>query len=348
MTTSVDDLPFAYGGPSGSGDIRCSPEDFMVDEIPVMTADGRGEHCLLRLQKRGSNTDWVAGQLARLAGVPRRDVGHAGLKDRNAVTRQWFSVRLAGKPEPDWTRLESDHIKVLEVARHSRKLRVGALRGNRFRIRVRNFIGDPGNLRRRLQQLENGGMPNYFGEQRFGHQGANLAAARDMFSQRRRVGRQQRSYYLSAVRAMLFNQVLATRVAAGSWNCALPGERLVLEGTRSSFVAATVDDDLLARLRSMDLHPSGPLYGLGEADSSADAAAVEAAALVGMDDWLNGLRDAGLKSERRPLRAVVGRLRWTLQSESLQLEFSLPRGSYATVMLRECLIYRAVGLAAGG
>ena len=142
------DLPFAFGGPPVGGEIRCRPEDFQVDEIPAFTADGSGEHCLLQIEKRNCNTDWIAGRLADLAGVPRRDVGYAGLKDRNAVTRQWFSVRLAGRAEPHWGKLDGETIRVLETVRHGRKLRIGALRGNRFRILVRTLQGDTGALQR--------------------------------------------------------------------------------------------------------------------------------------------------------------------------------------------------------
>lgn len=335
------DLPFAFGGPPAGGEIRCRPEDFQVDEIPAFTADGSGEHCLLQIEKRNCNTDWIAGRLADLAGVPRRDVGYAGLKDRNAVTRQWFSVRLAGRVEPHWGELDGETIRVLETVRHGRKLRIGALRGNRFRILVRTLQGDTGALQQRLQQISRFGIPNYFGEQRFGHAGGNVAAAKEMFAGRSgRVSRHKRGLYLSAARAMLFNLVLAARVEAGSWDRALSGERLMLEGSRSSFLVAEPDEQLLARLRDMDVHPTGPLWGGGENHTRAQAASLEAAVLKGEAVLREGLEAFGLKCERRALRAVAGQLRWSLQGQLLSLDFSLPRGSYATALLRECVDYR--------
>lgn len=337
----VADLPFAFGGPPVSGQIRSRAEDFQVDEISTVAADGSGEHCLLHLEKRNSNTDWVAGRLARLAGVPRRDVGYAGLKDRNAVTRQWFSVRLAGRAEPDWSELECDEIRLLASARHGRKLRLGALRGNRFRILVRAIHGDTDALRQRLQRIARYGIPNYFGEQRFGRDGANLRAGGALFAgQPGRVKRRQLGLYLSAARSMLFNRVLAARVRAGSWDGLLSGERLMLDGSRSTFLANEIDDALLVRLRRMDVHPTGPLWGKGDSDNSAAAAALETAALRGAEAWCAGLESFGLKRERRALRAPVRQFQWSLRETVLRLDFDLPRGSYATALLRECVDYR--------
>jgi len=321
-----------------TGVIRAIPEDFRVDEVLPFVPDGEGEHALLQIEKRNSNTDWVAGLLARHAGVPRRDVSYAGMKDRNAVTRQWFSVRLAGRPAPDWSALDSPALRVLQHSRHGRKLRTGALTGNRFQLRVRELQGDGARLAQCLGQLADRGMPNYFGSQRFGHDGANLEAALALFEGRlRRIKRQQRSIYLSAARSLLFNRVLAARVAAGNWDQALPGEWLMLDGSRSGFRLELLDETIRQRLARHDIHPSGPMWGRGDPVAADQAAALERTVLADAATWRAGLEAAGLKQERRALRAPVRELEWTLEKDQLLLSFFLPKGSFATSLLRECV-----------
>lgn len=337
----VSELPFAFGGPPCTGVIRAVPEDFLVDEISLFDPDGEGEHLLLRIEKRNTNTEWVAGLLARHAGVPRRDVSYAGQKDRNAVTRQWFSVRLAGQPEPDWRELDCSEIKILESARHGRKLRTGALKGNRFTIRVSEFDGDQSALKKCLARVEKEGVPNYFGEQRFGREGGNIASAEALFrGELKRLKRQKRGIYLSAARSLLFNRVLAFRVTSGSWNTPLPGERLMLDGSRSSFLAEQIDSELEQRYHSMDIHTSGPLWGQGDVMVSGKIAELEAAVVENEALLREGLERYGLKMERRALRMPVSDLNWSIQGTLLTLEFSLPKGSFATSFLRECVSYR--------
>lgn len=337
----TSELPFAFGGPNCSAVLRTEPEDFRVDEVSLVEASGKGEHLLLQIEKRNSNTDWLAGRLAELAGVPRRDVSYAGMKDRRAVTRQWFSVRLAGRPEPDWSAVESHEIRILHTTRHSRKLKRGALRGNRFFIRARQLKGDTGQMMECLQALAERGMPNYFGEQRFGHEHANLDCALAMFSAVAvRLTRQQRGLYLSAARSLLFNKVLAHRVASGSWNHSLPGERLLLDASRNSFVADSVDAEVLRRLASLEIHPSGPLWGKGDPPVGIEVGRLESEILAPLGQFRQGLEMAGLNQERRALRARISDLDWSIAGDQLELSFYLPKGSYATALLRECLDYR--------
>ncbi|MFQ5645181.1 MAG: tRNA pseudouridine(13) synthase TruD, partial [Thiogranum sp.] len=211
-------LPRAYGDTLGPATIRTQPEDFRVTEIPLVTPDGAGEHCWLYIRKRNSNTPWVAGQLAGFAGVSPRAVSYAGMKDRHAVTEQWFSVQLPGKADPDWQAIDNDDFQVLEAKRHSRKLKTGALRGNRFRLLLRGVVADPARVQARLEQLRRG-VPNSFGPQRFGRQGENLVQAERLLARpKARVSRNKRSIWLSAVRSALFNRVLTARIEAGNWN----------------------------------------------------------------------------------------------------------------------------------
>jgi tRNA pseudouridine13 synthase len=331
--------PAAWGGPAASGRIRTAPEDFQVFEVPLVAPCGEGEHCWLQVRKRNSNTPWVAQQLAKFAGVPPSGVSYAGMKDRHAVTEQWFSVQLPGRPDPDWQSLQGDDFQVLRAHRHQRKLKTGALLGNRFRLRIRAVDGDLQMLEQRVAQVAQGGFPNYFGPQRFGNGGSNLDEAARMFRQpRRRVARARRGIYLSAVRSALFNRVLAARVADASWNQAMPGEALQLEGKSACFVADIPDDDIRRRLQALELHPTGPLSGDGESLCRAAALAFEQNLLHGWEDWIEGLRRARVETARRALRAVARDLHWRYEGNgSGVLSFYLPAGCYATSLLDEII-----------
>jgi len=333
-------LPFAFRTAQATGVIRSTPEDFLVEEMPSALPDGAGEHVLLQIEKRNSNTDWVAGQLARYANVPRRDVSYAGMKDRHAVTRQWFSVRLAGRLEPDWCALVSEEFKILQHDRHSRKLKIGALKGNRFTIRVKDFVGDAGALAETLAKLSELGMPNYFGEQRFGIDGENLEFAKKLFNgELGKVPRQKKGFYLSAARSYLFNLVLAERVRRKNWNQPINGDRFILDGSRSSFLADQIDDELVRRIAEHDIHVSGPLWGRGDIKVGGDAAVLEQSVLEAEHLLQGGLVQFGLSMERRALRASVHQLSWSIDDGVLTLCFELPKGVFATALLRECCDY---------
>jgi tRNA pseudouridine13 synthase len=315
------------------------PEDFQVREVPLVTPDGSGEHCWLQVRKRNSNTTWVARQLAKFAAVPLSAVSYAGLKDRHAVTEQWFSVQLPGRPDPDWHSLQDADFQVLSARRHSRKLKTGTLKGNRFELWIRDLHCDPLLLAQRIGQVSAGGFPNYFGTQRFGRDGNNLDEAARMFRQpRRRIARAKRSIYLSAVRAALFNRVLAARVDNASWNHARPGEALQLEGRSACFAADSPDADIQRRVEALEVHPTGPLCGAGESLCRGSALAFEEELLRGCESWIEGLRSAGVTHARRALRCVPRDLHWHAEgSDAGLLSFFLPAGSYATSLLNELL-----------
>ena len=337
LDTAIHALAYAWGKPAATGHIRQHPEDFQVTEIPLLEPDGEGEHVWLWIRKRGENTLYVAEQLSTLAGVHPRQVSFAGLKDRHAVTEQWFSVQLAGKDEPLWETLNSGTLTVLRHARHSRKLRRGALQGNTFRITLRDITGDTGALEHRLGVIAREGVPNYFGEQRFGRNGSNLQTADRLFNNPKlRLSRNKRSLILSAARSLLFNQVLSARVNAGNWNAALAGDAMQLDGSHSYFIAGTIDADLMERLATQDIHPTGPLHGRGENPSQGACRELEATVLADHANWCAGLEAAGLQQDRRALRLRVTDLVWQWgASGELLLTFSLPAGAYATSVLRE-------------
>jgi tRNA pseudouridine13 synthase len=343
LDQAIHSLSYALGKPAASGRLRLSPEDFRVTEIPLLEPGGEGEHVWLLIRKRRENTHQVAGQLARFAGVHSRAVSYAGLKDRQAVTEQWFSVQMPGRDAPDWAAMDSDTVTVLRHARHSRKLRRGALKGNRFSIMVRDVSGDAAELEQRLLAIGIEGVPNYFGEQRFGREGANLHSAQRLFaSPRLRLSRNRRSLALSAARSLLFNRVLTRRVADASWNTPLVGDAMQLDGSHSFFIAGETDAGLLDRVRSMDVHPTGPLYGRGENPARDDCLELERSLLAGYPAWCAGLEAAGLKLDRRALRLRVQDLTWRhCGVADLLVEFSLPAGAYATSVLRELFLVSA-------
>ncbi|MEO6226415.1 MAG: tRNA pseudouridine(13) synthase TruD [Thermomonas sp.] len=330
-------LAHAHGAPVLEARIRTTADDFRVDEIPAFDASGAGEHLLLTVEKRGMNTSFAAKRIAQWAGVPDSAIGTAGMKDRHAVTVQRFSVWLPKRVAPDIDTLHSVELRVLEHAWHARKLPRGALAGNRFVLVLRNVVGDRAAIDARLQAIAARGVPNYFGEQRFGRGGGNVATALGMFAGRR-VKREERSMLLSAARSELFNRVLTTRVVAGSWDGGLEGEVWVLNGSRSVFGPEPFNEALHARLAEFDIHPSGPLWGEGELRSLGEAAACELTALEG-DTALrlrNGLEQARLSQERRALRMRPGALSWEwLEDDVLELQFELAPGCYATTVLRE-------------
>jgi tRNA pseudouridine13 synthase len=321
--------------PPLSGRLRTTPEDFQVEEILGYAPEGSGEHALLWVEKRDANTDWVARELARFAGVPPLDVGYAGLKDRHAVTRQAFTVQLAGKPDPDWSAFPHDEVKVLAATRHTRKLKRGALRGNRFVLVLREVRGDRVRAEQALAAIAARGVPNYFGEQRFGREGGNVAQARAMFAGRR-VDRAKRSILLSAARSQIFNAVLAARVERGAWDTPLDGEIWSLAGSRSWFGPEPFGDALAERLARGDIHPSGPLWGQGESPAAGEAGALEREVAGACTDLTEGLAAARMEQERRPLRLLPKDLSWRwLTDDALELSFELPAGAYATVVMRE-------------
>ncbi|HAS81170.1 MAG TPA: tRNA pseudouridine(13) synthase TruD [Verrucomicrobia bacterium] len=333
-------LPYIDGQPPIQGRLRTAPEDFQVREELDFTLDGAGEHVWLWVRKRGANTDWVAKRLAERAGIPASAVSYAGLKDRHAVTEQWFSVHLPGKADPDWETNPHPDFTVLNAVRHSRKLRRGTLSGNAFRITVRDLEGDPAELAARLERVAADGVPNYFGEQRFGRDAGNLERAAAMFSGREKVrDRHQRGLYLSAARSALFNAVLAQRVAEGSWNRALPGEVLMLAGSHSIFTVDDIDEIINQRVAAFDVHPTGPLWGAGELRSSGPVRELEEAATATWPIFRDGLAAAGLTQERRALRLMVGEAKLEcLEPRTAILDFRLPAGAYATTVLRELLV----------
>ena len=328
--------PRAHGEPCGTAVLKAVAEDFQVDEVLDIALSGEGEHLWLWVEKRELNTEEAAKRIARAAGVPLKLISYAGLKDRQALTRQWFSLHLPGKLDPDLSAAEDGGLRILKQLRHSRKLQRGAHAANGFTLRLTQLAADREALDKRLAQIAAQGVPNYYGLQRFGHDGGNLAHARHCAANQSLPDKRNlRSRLLSAARSYLFNRVLAERVAAGTWNQALPGDLLAFTDSRSFFPAGEAECSD-PRLAILDLHPTGPLWGAGASTAAGVAQALEQD-LAGRESVLVGwLTEAGMTHERRILRLPIGGLSWHYpEPDILQLEFVLPAGCFATVLVRE-------------
>ncbi len=314
--TTLPQWPQAYPASGASATLKGLNEDFGVTELPLQRPSGEGEHLWLEIEKNGANTAFVAQRLAEAAGVKEVDVGYAGLKDRYAVTRQWFSIHLPKGETPDLTRLEHPEFKVLSQSRHAKKLRRGDLQGNRFRIVLRDVTGDRDAIEANLRAIASRGVPNYFGAQRFGHGGGNVEQGRAMLAREIRVrDPRKKGLYLSAVRSFVFNEVLALRIHRGLWGRTLPGDVMDEAG-----------------------RPTGPLWGRGRVTTTDQAQALENGVAARHATLCGGMEYAGLDQERRSLVASPADLSWQWpRADRLVLGFSLPAGTYATSVLDEIL-----------
>lgn len=347
--------PSPWGEPQAGGCLKQQPEDFIVDEVlgfePMAEA---GEHLWLLVRKRELNTDQVARELAATLGVRPDAVSCSGLKDRHALTTQWFSVHWLG--QGDWpggtdaitveTPSGAGWYQVLRSLRCARKLRKGTHAANDFVITLRDIQGDPEALEQRLMQLRDAGVPNYFGPQRFGHGGRNLAQGLALLADRRAGRRRRRdnreSLWLSSLRSALFNQVLAVRVEEGSWDRCLPGDVLQLDGRGSFFQPETGQeagqDDWSARLQAGLIHPTGPLPGDGRPVISGEVAALEARVLAPWQDIVDDLAALRVPAQRRALRLRIDNLAWDWQAaDVLRLAFRLTSGSFATSVVEQLI-----------
>ena len=314
--TTLPQWPNAFPPSGASATLKLLNEDFIVTELPLQHPSGEGEHIWLDVEKNGANTAFVAQQLAEAAGVQERDVGYAGLKDRYAITRQWFSIYLPKGETPDLTPLQHPEFKVLSQSRHVKKLRPGDLQGNRFRIVLRDVTGDGDAIEANLKAVASQGVPNYFGAQRFGFEGGNVEQGRAMLAREIRVRNpKKKGIYLSAVRSFVFNEVLALRIQQGLWGQTLPGDVMDEAG-----------------------RPTGPLWGRGRVTTTDQAQALEKGVAERHATLCDGMEHAGLDQERRALVASPVDMSWEWpQANQLVLTLSLRAGTYATSVLTEII-----------
>ena len=326
------DWPSSKASSIQSAVFKQANNDFFVDEQLSFPLTDEGEHCFVLVEKSGANTQWIAKKLANSFSVPERAVGYAGLKDRHAVTRQWFSVYTPGQTSPEHIEGD-DEFKVLEIHRHNKKLKQGSVKQNRFVITLRDVKGQQADIEQQLETIKQQGYPNYFGAQRFGHHGNNVRKAVAML-QGKRVKKHQRSMYLSAMRSWFFNQYLALRVKSDSWQTAQLHDRMQLAGSRSFFQVDGSETDLPERLEQADIHVAGPMPGedffsletLPEADKLAEIWA----------PYFELVEKLPVKTDWRALRVIPFELQWQWHdSTTLELSFSLPSGCFATGLLSE-------------
>jgi tRNA pseudouridine13 synthase len=333
--------------PGSGGALRATPEDFRVDEVPAYLPSGSGPHLYLRIEKRGRTTRDALRALAHALGVPDRDAGYAGLKDRDAVTTQWLSFPVARDPDP--AALAGPGLTVLEVSRHGNKLRTGHVRANRFALRVRG--GDLARARACADALAARGLPNYFGPQRFGTDGGNAALGRALLSpepspEARRAARDRflRRLALSAFQSHLFNRWLAERIEDGLFASALAGDVLKKLDTGGLFTCEDPAADG-PRVARFEVSPAGPMFGHKLRPAAGEPLAREARVLaaegVALADFARGGGEAEGTRRAARLPAPVA-LEPAADGDGYLARFELPRGSYATVVMRELMKSEAV------
>ncbi len=300
------------------------PEDFIVNEILDWNFSGQGEHIFLYIEKTACNTAWLARQLARFYNVPPRDVGYSGLKDRHAVTRQYFSVRLPGVKAGRYDVPEHDEYRVISHVLHHKKLKRGNHQYNDFSIRLREVSGDSDLIEERLAFIRDNGCPNVFDSQRFGHNNNNLlrlaAWVNGEIELRKR---DEKSLVLSALRAAVFNRQLAERVQNDTWQQVLPGDRVILDGSHSHFIPECIDDDINRRAIDKDIHPAGILVG-AESDFCEKSQALTTL-----------MHREHLKAAYRPLRLRVQNLSWQHDGSDCVISMRLPSGGYASGVIKQ-------------
>jgi tRNA pseudouridine13 synthase len=336
--TAPHEPPFATSSlPAAGGAIGAEPEDFRVEEIPAYLPSGEGEHLYVRVEKRSLTTPDLVRLLAREARVNERDIGYAGLKDRNAVTTQWLSLPQTATLPDAWSL--PGNVRVLESSRHNNKLRTGHLRGNRFRIALCSL--EAGALERAqaiVAELGRVGLPNYFGGQRFGRGGDNLGRALGWL---RGMGKARLPAFLyklypSVVQSEIFNRYLTVRRAAGL-ELALQGEVMRLSNAGSHFVVTdpAVETE---RVQRREIVPAGPMIGPKMMASSGIPYELEerAVAEVGLEPPVREVLARAAPGARRDLLVYPAELGLTDLGEGrAELSFVLPSGSYATVLVRE-------------
>ncbi|MCW5833996.1 MAG: tRNA pseudouridine(13) synthase TruD [Labilithrix sp.] len=337
------------------GTIKLKPEDFVVDEIPAYEPSGEGSHLYVRFKKTNLTTDEVVKAFARALRVERRDIGVAGLKDKVGVTTQWISVPAAdASTDERVASVAIDGVEILERRRHANKLKTGHLRGNRFTVVVRDVdAARAGEVVAALTRIGERGVPNAFGEQRFGRDGDTHERARAWLTGKERAPSDPRlrRFHFSALQSAIFNAVLAHRVADGSWDVPLLGDLLKKEETGGIFVCTDVQLDR-ERARQGEVCPTGPIVGDRMRQPEADALDLEQRISLPLIEGIDLRRARSLgEGTRRPLRLRVADLSHSFLDSSLHeadssalagaphagcamtVRFVLPKGAYATTVL---------------
>ncbi len=326
-------LPRAYKGRLVTADLRTNSSDFRVTEVLSFPLSGSGEHLFIYVEKQDCNTDWVIRQLCKKLDLTTKHIGYAGKKDRHSISRQWFSLHLPGK-DIDINDINCDSFRVIESVRHNKKLRVGSLAENQFKIILRNMSGPVDQTI--IEAIKINGVPNYFGMQRFGINGANLDKAELLLKGKIKIkNRNKRGITISSARSFLFNLMLAERIEQANWNLPIDGDCLMLNGSHSFFHCKQPQEQDVERVRSGDAHVSGFMVGKQDSETTDTANDVEKVILNNYESWVSGLKNLNLDSGRRAFRVTPRQLEVKPIDEGLLLEFSLSKGCFATSVIRE-------------
>ena len=313
--------------------LKAECADFVVKEQLGYDMSGDGEFVAVKVRKTDCNTLFVGEQLAKFAGISARNMSYAGLKDRKAVSEQWFSLQMPGQPTPDFSQFSLEGVEILEVTRHQRKIRIGSLQGNHFEILLRN-AEETDELKVRLDFLAKNGFPNYFTEQRFGRDSNNLTQALRWANGEIKVkDRHKRSFYLSAARSEIFNLIVSKRMELNLAQQILVGDVLQLNGSHSWFLVDESEDlaQLQQRLAQQDVLLTAPL--IGEEEKS--AVDFENEIFAQYQALFALMRQERMKAARRPILMQPQQFQWQFEPNGLRLQFDLPAGSYATALIRE-------------
>lgn len=329
-------LNYLLGKPQQAGRLKAEFADFIVREELGYPLAGEGEFVAVKVRKTNANTLFVGEQLAKFVGISAKNMSYAGLKDRHAVTEQWFCLHLAGKETPDFSAFECEGVEILEVTRHNRKIRTGALEGNYFELLLRD-VEETDELKQRLNQLQAVGFPNYFTEQRFGRDGHNLTQAQRWASGEISVkDRKKRSFYLSAARSEVFNLVVSQRITDHQMQTVLLGDYLQLAGSNSFFEVKA--EDLVQsqqRLDENDVLLTAPLIGENSLEQNGNEC--EKAIVAQHKNLISLMKKERMNAARRAMLCKPQDLRWQFEPEGLRLTFFLNSGSYATGLVRELI-----------
>lgn len=330
-------LNYPYGNPSLSGIIKQQPEDFIVNEELGFSLNGSGEHLFLYIQKKQLTTAQLIDEISKVVGVPARQIGYSGLKDKQAITRQWVSIQLPGaKQMPEIP--DTENYQVLESGWNDKKLRVGVHKRNSFEITIRELKGQSDNLQEVVQKIKDHGFANYFGEQRFGRQQDNVSQALAVLGHRhklKRLSRNKKSIFISALRSELFNQILNSRIQQNLWMAPVNGDVFMLAGSQSIFSEA-LSDEIHKRYIEQDIHSALSLAGSGESKITLDAKEIEDTVLSLNPEISQLLNDLEVKRSVRANRSQVSDFSIQLNEDatSLVVKVALEKGVYLTSLLQ--------------
>ncbi|MCG3759265.1 tRNA pseudouridine(13) synthase TruD [Vibrio cincinnatiensis] len=336
MSDLLSPLAYLCGQPIAKAKIKAAPEHFKVVEDLGYEFSGQGEHVMVCIRKTGENTSFVANELAKACGVKSKDVGWAGLKDRHAVTEQWLSVYLPDGKFPNLAAFEAQYpsIEVLAMTRHHKKLRPGDLRGNHFELLL-SEVSDMDEVMRRLPIIAQQGVPNYFGQQRFGRDGNNVTEARRWGRDNVRSRNQnQRSLYLSAARSWIFNHIVSQRIQVGCFDRFIEGDIALKEG-QAILISAEQLAEFNQQLALQQVQVSVALAGDNALPTEKEALLIEQRELDAEPELMALIRGNRMRHERRAISLIPQHFSWEVEGNTIKLKFTLDAGSFATSIIRE-------------